>query len=253
MTSPTPGPEQPVKEPEPAARPTRGLPRQLFTMIAVILSVLALVTSCGSLVVAWSATKNASDAIELAKANQPGSVTAAPTGGSRSVPTEVQTTAAGPAPSEVPNATSPPNLDVNTVYSVKYAKQTLRLTAQCNYNMYADLDEPRSNVASDGADLRFDRGCSSSDPSVFRLGTDVDGSTSASSTTTPQECSDKIRTAPVGGASIPVRQGLSFCLTTSYAAARGRGDVWRVVLLTVTGVSDDGAVTIEASAWNVPN
>jgi hypothetical protein len=116
--------------------------------------------------------------------------------------------------------------------------------------MFADLDEPRGDAERTLADLSYTRNCYG--PSEFSLTDDVDGTAAAAPGMTPADCADKIRTAPVGSASLPVRKGIAFCLTTSYAAAVARGDRWRIVLVVVTGVADDGAVSIEASAWNAP-
>lgn len=70
---------------------------------------------------------------------------------------------------------------------------------------------------------------------------------------TPQDCADKIRTAPIGlGAEIPVRQGLVLCITTSFQAARSRGDLQRMVLLEITGVGADKSVTVQVTAWDIP-
>ena len=60
------------------------------------------------------------------------------------------------------------------------------------------------------------------------------------------------RTAPVAGIGIPVRQGTVVCLQTSFSYARSHGDPWRIVLVEVTGVGNDGTVTVQASAWNIP-
>jgi hypothetical protein len=41
-------------------------------------------------------------------------------------------------------------------------------------------------------------------------------------------------------------------VTTNYATARESGDVWRMALVEIVAVANDGAVTIQATAWNIP-
>lgn len=216
-------------------------------MVALGAALLALLVSCASALFSWRAADQAAEAKDAALGgrSQQG---ATPQAG---VPNPTAAPAEKPPPAD-PNATVPPTLGEDTVYSVHYTKQTLTLTAKCNDSMYADLDEPRGNVASNGADIEFIAGCSATNPSGLSLGSGVDASSAGAPNMDPRECADRIRTSPVGDAPIPVRKGVAICMTTSYAAARARGDRWRLVLLVVTGVAEDGAVTVEANAWDAP-
>jgi hypothetical protein len=72
--------------------------------------------------------------------------------------------------------------------------------------------EARANVSSAGYDIRFNMGCSTE----------------------------------------PVHKGIAICLTTDYAAAKARGDRWRMVLVEVVGIDNDGAVTVQLTAWDIP-
>lgn len=220
------------------------------TIIALAASVIALLAALGSAALSLTALQQANAAKEAA-----GGTKTADNRGGNNPPAGGQPTNNPPPTlsSPKPSLTGPPVLDERTNYSVKYTKQSLTLTAACNYSMYADLDEPRGNVASNGADLVFHGGCSATDPAEFRVGDDVDAGLVENANATPQECTDRIRRTPVGDAPIPVRQGIAICVTTSYNAARARGDVWRVVLIVVTGVSDLRTVTVETSAWNIPS
>jgi hypothetical protein len=219
-----------------AARPRRTARARA----AFVLSALALVLAVTALGLAWRAVE------------RPGRAAPAPgaegSDGPAAEPGPAD--AAGKAAPAAPDAVAPPALDGRTVFTAEYVMQPLVLTARCGSEMYADLDEPRGNVEYDGADLQFVRGCTATDPSVLGLGDDVDGSVAGTPTMTPQDCIEKIRIAPVGDATIPVHKGVALCLTTSYAAAQARGESWRVVLLVVTAVADDGAVTLEVTAWN---
>ncbi len=248
-----PGPSSQVPPSVPGpVRPTRSK----GGLLAIGISLVALLLAFGSAVFAWRAIDQAKDAKDIAigrapvlasneppatqpepttvdPGQTPGEESAAPDGGPRS-------------PGE------PPALGERTVYKPHYEKQVLRLAAQCNSWSYVDLDEPRVNVGSSGYDLRLSMGCNNA-PSRFNLGYGVDGSDAAQIATKPQECADLIRAAPIPReGSVPVRKGIVICLTTDYAAARERGDEWRMVLVEVVAIGNDGAVTVQATAWDIP-
>lgn len=144
-------------------------------------------------------------------------------------------------------------LTEQTVYEPKYQKQPMVLQAACGRTMYADLDEPRAQNDEEQAEISLSISCSANLP-VIRLMDGVEGSEDARPGMTPKECADKIRSALVGrDAPIPVRKGTALCITTSYHDARERRDQWRMILMQVVGVSNDGATTVELSAWNIPD
>ncbi|HZM83612.1 MAG TPA: hypothetical protein VFC19_48465 [Candidatus Limnocylindrales bacterium] len=233
------------EEPKPS-EPNKN-PASLVTLITVAAAVLALCASITAVGVAWVALRQASETKETA--GQPGTGPGDKTPATRPA-AKPDTTA--PKPSQ----TGPPVLDERTSYTIKYTKQSLTMSGACEYSqgtsMYTDLDEPRVNVADSGSDFIFRAGCGPTAPAVFLLGDNVNGGLVDNPNATPQECVDRIRRAPVGDASIPVTQGVVICLTTSYSAARSRGDRWRVVLIVVTGVRDLRTVTVEATAWDIP-
>ncbi|MFI5907567.1 hypothetical protein [Dactylosporangium sp. NPDC051541] len=223
----------------------------------IVACVAAVVVSAVALLVAWRALDQANDAREIALAAGrpagaqtvvPQSATGTPEAGATTAVTE-----AAPAQS-LPGTYAtgePPPLDQRTVFKVKYTKHTLTLKTSTYSTMYADLDEPRANVSSNGYDIALEGG-TSSQPLKLKLGDDVTGSEAGAPAMTPQDCGEKIRTAPIGDATVPARQGAVLCITTSYAAARSRGDFQRLVLLEITGVTNDNAVTVELSAWDIP-
>jgi hypothetical protein len=228
--------------------PKKGLV-PLMTLAALGAAIISLAASVLAVGVSLAALRQTNAAKEIANertaTDDPGQAT------SRSIPDQQPTTGA-PRPS----LTGPPKLDERTTYEVKYTKQALTMSGRCQYSsgtsMYVDLDEPRVDVESEGSDFVFRSGCNATDPAEFLLGDNVSGGQMDNPNATPQECTDRIRRAPIGEAAIPVRQGLVICLTTSYSAARARGDKWRVVLIVVTGFTDLRAVTVEATAWNIP-
>jgi len=245
----SPVPTQPAA-PEPPAGPEprtdapdhrRIRPPRRRGAVALVTSLVALVLSVVALLTSWRALDDPS--------SPPAAGEAPPaTGLTVTAPATTE-----PVPAD-PNATVPPELPDEAVYTEHYRGETLTLSAsRCNDVMYADVDEPRANVEYAGADVELHTGCGTTSPSVFRLGDGVTGSAAGTPNMTPRDCNERIRTAPVAAdANIPVRKGVAVCLLTSYPAARARGDHWRLVLLLVTGVADDGAVTVEMNAWNAP-
>jgi hypothetical protein len=236
---------------EPVKTPQRT---SLLAIITLAASVIALLAAVSSTAVSLAALRQANAAKEAAADS--GGIADNRGTGNNPAPNQQATNPQPAANSPRPSLTGPPLLDERTSYTVKYTKQSLTMSGSCSYSsgtsMYVDLDEPRANVDDDGADFQFRSGCNSSEPAAFFLGRNVNGGLVDNPNATPQECTDRIRRAPVGDASIPVRQGAAICLTTSYSAARARGDLWRVVLIVVTGVPDQRTVTVEATAWNIP-
>jgi hypothetical protein len=97
-----------------------------------------------------------------------------------------------------------------------------------------------------------DKDCDLGAPFHASFAGGVDATTGAARDSTPADCVEKIRQAPVGpGATVPVRKSVVLCLTTSYAAAVERGDRWRVALVEVTGTNSDGTVELSATAWDI--
>jgi hypothetical protein len=224
-----------------------------FALVALAVAALALLLAFGSALFAWRAVDQAKDAKSIAlsrpapDAPSPVAATTAPEPGQ--LPSDLPS-----VPEDVPRSPgSAPELTEQTVYEPKYEKQPLVLKSSCSYSMYADLDEPRAkNDAADG-DVKFTTGCGN-DPSAFRLLDGVLGSEAARPGMTPKECAERIRTAPVGqNAPIPVRKGTAVCVTTNYGEARAHGDKWRMILMYVVGVANDGAATVEVTAWNIPD
>jgi hypothetical protein len=198
---------------------------------------------------AWVAAGRAGDAADQARrAAEAAAGGATPTVGTDQQPTDAPTQPTVPAD---PNATTEPRLDERTTYEPKYQKETLTLSARCNYEMYADVDEPRADVENTGWDIAFTGGCGAAQPPKIRLGERVAGSTAGSRDSTPADCVENIRQSPVGSeVRVPARQGAVICLNTSFAAARTRGDQWRIVRIEIIS-ADDNTTRLEAYAWNI--
>ncbi|MDG4815921.1 hypothetical protein O7628_10430 [Micromonospora sp. WMMD956] len=230
--------------------------------MALGVSFLALLLAFGSMIFAWRAVDQAKDAKSFALSGRPsnGAASATPPVAGPETPAAPSETPSQ-LPSDLPSGIedvprSPdgaPVLTEQTVYEPKYEKQPLVLKATCGRTMYADLDEPRAKNEEAQADVRLVINCNADLP-TFRLMDGVEGSEEARPGMTPKECAEKIRSAPIGrDAPIPVRKGTAVCITTSWQAARERGDRWRMILMHIVGVSNDGATTVEVSAWNIPD
>jgi hypothetical protein len=234
--------------------------RPVGPLVAVVVAVVAVLVSVVSMLVAWRALDQASDARDIAVAagggasTGPGTTAGAPgSGAPAATSNEASPADPGATTGTDPSSTGePPPLNENTVYTVKYESQPLifRLTSSCT-SMGADLDDPRVNVSS--GDVELEGACSSTGPPVLTLGDGAQGSQSGAAGMTPQDCYERIRYDPIAGdAKVPVRKGTVVCVMTSRQAAITQGIPQRMVRLQITGVGSDGAVTIEATAWNIP-
>ncbi|RKN13793.1 hypothetical protein D7147_30620 [Micromonospora musae] len=224
-----------------------------IALLAVGVATLALLVAFGAFGFAWRAVDRAEDAKTTALGQPAQDPTPSSASGGETATPEESATVDAPTPANPRSPGEAPLLNERTVYRPKYDKQTLILKTRCGYSMYADLDEPRAQNEDTGADLRLVMGCGG-DPTVFRLGDGVEGSDAAESGMGPQDCADKIRIAPVGeGAPVPVRKGAALCITTDYGRARASGDEWRMVLIEVMGVANDGATTVQVTAWDIPD
>ncbi|MEV0429280.1 hypothetical protein [Micromonospora sp. NPDC050495] len=235
----------------PAAAPRPG--GRGLAVLALGVAGLALLLALGSTIFAWRAIDQAHDAKDIALRPAPG--TSAASAPASDAPTAAAPTATGETPTEdVPRSPGEaPPLDERTVYRPRYDKQPLTFKVPCSNRMYADLDEPRVMNESTGAEIKFTMGCGNT-PSYFTLQDGVDGSEDASAGMLPPACGDKIRTAPIAtGAAIPVRKGTAICVTTDYGNARAHGEPWRMILLEVMGVANDGAATVRVTAWDIPD
>ncbi|TDB71216.1 hypothetical protein [Micromonospora sp. KC721] len=240
----------PPRPPDPPARPpASGRP---VALLALGVAALALLVAFGAALFAWRAVDQAKDAKSIALARGPADVPSPSPPGNASGPADAPTEALPTTDPPPRSQDEKPELNEQTVYEPKYERQVLLLTPTCSYPQYADLDEPKTSNEVAGAEIRVSGGCNN-EPTVFRLLDGVDGSREGRPGMKPQDCGAKIDAALVArNAAIPARKGTALCLTTNAVEARARGDVWRLVLVHVVGVADDGATTIEVTAWDIP-
>jgi hypothetical protein len=245
------GPGAPPADIPPPPKPVgETLVRRLLPLAVSVVAVLFALVSLG---IAWRALDQAKDARDIALAGR-GTTPGQQPAGQPTAPAPGDTGTSTATTPVNPTATGePPPLDQRTVYKVKYDKQSLILKPQGSSTMYIDVDEPRVKTESSGGyDVELSPTYNTAPP-YFTLGDGVYASDLGAPGMTPQDCADKIQRAPVAdNGRIPARQGLDVCVITSFAAAQQRGDVRRMVLMEVTGVAADGAVTVQLSAWDIP-
>jgi hypothetical protein len=225
------------------------------SLIAIAVAIAAVVVALGSLGISWRALDQAGDARDIANARGPAgpAATQEPATGPTTEPAPADPTDAPAVPVD-PAATGPlPTLNAQTQYTVKYTGESLKMVvAGCTDEMYIDLDEPRLRVGLGSAELSFETECSGG-TQTLKLVNGAVGSEAESPTTTPAECNEKIRTSPLGEIAQPARRGRVFCVMTNLDIARASGDTWKMVVVEVKSTAQDGTVTIQANAWNIPN
>jgi len=232
--------------------PKRG--RVIGAPLAIAVAVLALLLAAVSMLVSWRALDQATDARDIARA---GGAPAPQAPGPAPQPTEPPPTG-GPAPEPPPPGdptTTPdlPPLNEQTQYTVKYEKVSLKLQTGCNNSQYIDVDVPRVRNDSTDDDIQFTAQCGA-ETSYFELPQNTPASRADTPNLTPQDCARLIQTGPLGlNTRVPARKGTVLCLITSLEEAMQRGDKQRIAIVQVTGVADDGAVSVSATAWDIPN
>ncbi|WP_250037012.1 hypothetical protein [Paractinoplanes maris] len=130
-------------------------------------------------------------------------------------------------------------------FAVSYAQEPLRVQVGCSAVIFLDLDEPRSNAAEKGSDLRYDSRCGDQPPSLVLGSGAAGGSQVMSMDLDAAGCARAIRTSPIGpGASVPVRKGTVLCVLTAATPAR-------MVLIEITDVGKTGTAGMRATSWKV--
>jgi hypothetical protein len=136
---------------------------------------------------------------------------------------------------------------------VKYASKKLRIaTSNCRDQTKIDLDEPRVGVDDTSKDVWLTPPCAGTGLTLS-LNAGVDGSRANSPDVQPSECANLIQLSPLPQDSAqPLRTGQVYCLNTSRDAAKVTANTWKMVVLEVTAIAQDGTVTFNASAWDIP-
>jgi len=152
---------------------------------------------------------------------------------------------AEPPATEVSNAP----LNPQSVFKLFYEKRTLNVQVTGCNSRNVDLDEPRLDVEG-AADITLDACTGGIAKMEFTEGVVAAVGESAM---TPNECAEQIQFSAIPSTSeYAMRKGDAYCIQTSLAAANSRGDSQRMVVVTVTGVNADNLVTLQATAYIVP-
>ena len=209
--------------------------------VAVVAFLLALIAAVNSwrAASAVGALQTKVDRLGTAAAPQPGPV-ATPT---------AEATTENASPDTTPTG-SAPTLNAQTQYKVNYVSKRMNVSGVCNQAVYIDLDEPRVQSSSDEAELSVGA-CQGGTP-AFTLSDGVQGSRVDSDSVTPIECNNQIQLSPLARTGTPLRQGQVYCAMTSLDRARATALSWKMVVLSVTSVGEDGTVSLDVSAWDIP-
>jgi hypothetical protein len=219
--------------------------------LAILVAVPALLLSLVSVVLSWRAYSVASEAAGNAGSAQP-----APVATTASQPT-------GPDPSTAPAAsTAPtipaggptddvPRLDALTQYTARYEGTDLRIPVSCGNSVYVDLDKPVVQSDSGTAELLFQDGCGATP--YFTLQAGADGSGGHEETIKVADCGPSINVSPLAEEGRqPIKPGNVYCVRTSISEARNSGDTWKMIIMTITGISGDRSVSVRVSALDIP-
>lgn len=215
-------------------------------------AVLAVLLSLAAVALAWRARSRATEALDKAS-----SLTVVPP--PAQVAGEPPTTGPATEPAiddtseSAPDDTSAPVLNAQTKFTVKYAGKKLSIsTSECAAPVKIDLDEPRVGVDDTTKDIWIGPHCNAASLTLS-LNTGVDGSKAGSPDVQPAECANLIQLSPLPQDSAqPLRTGQVYCLNTSRDAAKVTANSWKMVVLEVTAIAQDGTVTFNASAWDIP-
>jgi len=232
----------------PAGRPGRGVAR--LAMVVAAVAVLLAMSSLG--VAAW-ALRKADQATDALAALPPPPGSPPPDAGATPepgpTPSDAETTTGPDAAEPTSTGASIAPLNPQSVFKLFYEKRTLNVQVPGCETRYVDLDEPRLDAQS-AADISL-AACTGGIPKMEF----TDGVVAAvgESAMTPNECAEQIQFSAIPATKdYALRKGDAYCIQTSLAAANSRGDSQRMVVVTVTGVSADKLVTLQATAYIVP-
>jgi hypothetical protein len=202
-------------------------PRTRGVFYALVIAILALVVSGGAAVTAFQARNRADRAV-----------------GSMAVPHQPVVV---PQPSAItPSATAPSAAPSSAAASTPllYAQEPLEIQADCDSATLIDLDEPlRVDAPEQQSDLRYDNRCGGESPMLSIAGGAAAGSHVSDPDTDRPGCAEAIRENPLEKSErIPVRKGTVLCVSAAATLA----------LVEVTGVGEDGTISLRATGWNPP-
>jgi len=144
-----------------------------------------------------------------------------------------------------------PDADFQPVYEHK--EQRVQPPAECGALRYVDVDEPRVGVTQETAEFGYGkRDCSGGAKAQIDVADGLPISLVDNELATAKDCAEAIQNGPVNEPLVPTDK-TRLCMITSDESAKAQGTSQKVVLVVVTGISQDGTMVIQLTAWAVPH
>lgn len=244
------GPPAPPASPVPAKPAGRrgGLAALAVAAVALLLALISTSIAVYAVTQASQARQRADDAIAAAQGRPAGN-----TGGQSATqpPRSPAGDPGGAQPSVQPSLSEVQILDPKAEYQVKYTGEILNPTATSDSYAYVDVDLPRIQHETGGADFYLRREYSGAKVPYFAFQNDVQAAPAPSNEATAADCRDALRTSLLNEeTTVPAQIGARLCIATSAEDAREQGIPVRLVLIVVTAL-DGGKVTVKMTAWQL--
>jgi hypothetical protein len=226
----------------PVKRPSRAA---LLSLVAVAISGLALVLSIVALVVASRDRE-----VSTASAAAPGGSTSELSDSATASPTASTTlgdSAGDPSPSDEETFSLPPVGDYQLAYERKQI--TLNPMSSCGERS-VDLDQPLVMSDLEEGDVTYNGGCPSA-PSPTLTFTDPRVATVPPGKVSPEDCAQRIGSAPTDTEVIP-SQELTICAVTDGVGAPNQPRRAKIIVMVIDAVAINGTVNAMVSAWEIP-
>jgi hypothetical protein len=213
--------------------------------LAVVVAVVAVLVAVLAVGVAGWAVHRANVAVaateKLVAGPQPtGEVTPAPT---EPAPTDPSTD----SPATEPTSEGPATLDPEAAFKPSYEDVGMNVQVTSGGSRTIDLDQP--SVDSD-PDITLQ---GHQQATTISLNSGVTGAMAETTDVPPKECLNRIKLSALApNGEFPLRKGQVYCIQTSQADAQTKGETQKIVVVSVAGISDDGVVSLKATAYFVP-
>lgn len=265
----TSSPTTPVGPVQPVGRSGSGPRQRLLRGGLAVVAIVALVFAVISLGVGLVALSKAVDAQNTAQ-SAAGNADTGPVdvGG---VPQESPSTESAQQPgtgtgSDTDLATDPavnssgspaplgePKITKETDYPLAYAPESLTVhLVGCDASA-VDLDVPSVGVGEDKQELRVGNECGSNQVVALSIPQTVDAARAPAPTVGAFDCAELIRTARLpNNSQVQAAKGVVLCIKTNYVQSANENETWKMVVVEVTNIAADGAVSLRVKAWNLP-
>jgi hypothetical protein len=228
-----------VPPPDPVVVAARRTARraQLVAILALVVALVAVVTSLTALVAGGN------------QESPPPAEAAPATTSSADQSTEPSVTVESPLST---STTETRRVTPDSDFQLVFEKQVLHVPPRetCGELRYVDVDEPRSGAEQEIAEFGYGTACGVVKPRID-VADELPISLVQSENATAKDCAEAIQRSPVNEPFVPTEE-TRLCLITSAEEAQGQGKSQKVALVTVTGIDQDGMMTIQISTWSVP-